>query len=503
MTASDKIITKLRERRQIEAELRRMATAFSEPEFRRRAEEIASWGSQVIPAIIGCLDQADERLLRAMGTVATFLDHEEVAAALNHAARQRQRTGQGRMSALTILSRYLGEPVDDRLLSGLVDEEAMALSSLEQVVVDAETRPSVLVEFVQQLDQQEPDTVLAIIRALRIQGDTRAVEPLRMIGQDVRDEIAVNALQALGGLRLPQAASALQTLTPTCAPPLRPVAERLLRKLRFAGVSVQALPAPRSEWRALISPVDGLGRQSLWFVLEAEGGNYARFLNILLSDQAGAVEAVGHDQIPTLVLPPHGRPGTVHDIELPGKGGIMLMLEATFDLGRRLLADALAQNRETQIPLAAMLRLLSPWLWGVSVPDALPAAVLPEIGGGDSTLLSQSERLLAHPAFATWHAHSEAMLQMASEAGGLPGPAMEAWVRRLAGELFVGPVVAQVFGQRLNTMSEWLLLAGEDTLSRVARAAARTLLTTRPEQHPFVLALVRRDLHLAMRLQDS
>ena len=51
--SQNKIITKLRERRQIEAELHRMLAANSEPEFRRQAREIASLGSQVIPAIVG------------------------------------------------------------------------------------------------------------------------------------------------------------------------------------------------------------------------------------------------------------------------------------------------------------------------------------------------------------------------------------------------------------------------------------------------------------------
>ena len=85
MPASQKIITKLRERRQIEAGLREMFDVNSELEFRQRAQEIASLGSQVIPTLIGNLDRADARLLAAMGAVASHLDHEEVIMAMRHA----------------------------------------------------------------------------------------------------------------------------------------------------------------------------------------------------------------------------------------------------------------------------------------------------------------------------------------------------------------------------------------------------------------------------------
>ena len=126
----------------------------------------------------------------------------------------------------------------------------------------------------------------------------------------------------------------------------------MLRKLRFVGVEVIALPAPDPDWRALVSPVDGLGQQSVWFIQEAGGTAQARFLNVLLSDRAGAVEAAGHGQVPMLSLPPRRPAGHVHDIALPDGSGAMLMLEMAFDPGRRLVLEALAANRETQIPVA-------------------------------------------------------------------------------------------------------------------------------------------------------
>jgi hypothetical protein len=517
MPASQKkIITKLRERRQIEAGLRQLLAANSEQELRRQAQAIAAQaGTQIIPTIVSNLDRADSRMLAALGFVATFLDREEVTAALRQAILQPQVTDRGRIGAMTILERFLGEPPDDDLLANLSDPQEIATSSLEEMLLQAEGNPAVLIEYVQGLDRQEPDVVLAVVRALRDRepttglGRERTVEPLRMMAQDVREEIAAEALQALGSIRLSGAARALQTLIPISAPALRPRAERLLRKLQFAGVAVAPLPPP-PEWRALASAVDGWGQQHVWFIEADQRTAQARFLSVLLSDRAGAVEAVGHAQVPVLMLPPQQPLGHLHDAVLPDGSGALLMLEASFDLGRRLVLEALAHNRRTQIPVAGPLRLLSPWLWQYGGADTLPPRPLAEeVGSGDSRQeLSLQDRaltssLLEHPAFTTWIASGflpQGAVQRAAE-GALRHPSwdLEVWVSRLAGELFAEPEVTQVFNRRLASMSEWLLLAGDETAARLARVAAREILEESPQDQPFVQALIRRDLALVLR----
>jgi hypothetical protein len=502
MPASQKkIITKLRERRQIEADLEGLLRAGSETEMNQQAQKIAALGSQVIPTIVSKLDRADSRMLAALGVVAAFLDRAKVAAALRQVVLQPQYTDRGRIAAMTILERFLGEPPDDDLLASLSDPEGVAISSLEEVLEKAQHNPAVLIEHVQGLDRQEPDVVLAVVRTLHDMGtspDLRrawAVEPLRMMAQDVREEIAAEALRSLGAIRLPEAARALQTLIPVVDPALRPGAERLLRKVQFAGVRVEELPSPPQAWRALVSAVDGRGQQHIWFIEGDQQTDQARFLSILLNDRAGAVEAVGHAQVPLLMLPPQRPLGHLHDVALPDGSGAMLMMEATFDLGRRLVLEALVHNRETQIPVAGPLRLLSPWLWGFSGTDSLPQRVLPE----DPELLQpgvSTGSLLQHPAFATWTVGSEVILRAVEEILRHPGRDLEVWVRRLAGELFSEYNVARVFELRLVAMSEWFLLAGDQDASRLAWNAAREFWDENPEEQPFVQALVRRDLVL-------
>ena len=505
MSASQtRIITKLLERRQIEADLRDMMAASSELEFRRQAQRIASAGPQVLPTIVSNLDRADARMLTAMGVVTTYLESREAVSALRQAVLRPELSDQGRIGAMTILERFLGQPPDDELLDSLNDPEGVAVSSLEDLLSDAAKNPSVLVEYVQGMDRQEPDVVLAVVDALRHKGNPSApaaerlsvIEPLRLMAQDVREEIAAAALAALGTIRLPQAARALQTLIPTMSTELHPEAERLLRKLRFSGVSIEPLPPPDPAWRALVGPPSALGQQSIWFIVGQMGRADVRFLNILLHDRAGAVEAVGHARVLSTMLPPERPLGHLHDVALPDGSGSLLMLEASFDLGRRLLLEALAENRRTQIPVAGPLRLLSTWLWGVGGTDALPSRNLPDPGDGER-LAAKSDQLLEHPAFAGWSLRSEAIVRAAEEFSRHPGWESEVRIRQLAGELFSTPEIAQVFSRRLTAMSEWLLLAGDEPAAKLALAAAQGIADT-PVQQPLVLALVRRDLELML-----
>jgi hypothetical protein len=221
-----------------------------------------------------------------------------------------------------------------------------------------------------------------------------------------------------------------------------------------------------------------------------------------MSDQFGAVEAVGHTQVPLLVLPPQQALGHVHDVALPDGSGAVLMLEGSFDLGRRLLLEALERNRETQIPVASPLRLLSPWLWSYSGSDSLPPRVVPEESRPPIEIDTQVGSLLGHPAFAAWLAGRtlpQGMIyRAAQEALQHPNWDLDVWVGRLGRELFAELAVAEMFSGRLEAMSEWLVLAGYGDAARQAHAAARSLMEGKPQEQPFLLELVRRDLELAL-----
>ncbi|MBN1660985.1 MAG: hypothetical protein JXA93_21490 [Anaerolineae bacterium] len=492
-----KIITKLLERRQIEAEFQRLLEATSAAEFRRRAGEIAAHGTQLLPVIVANLDRADAGLLNAMGEVVALLDSQEAIVALREAVLHKPLTDRARLAAIEILERWLGWPVDDELLDRVQDPQGVVLAALHRALGQGKHDAAVLVDYIEGLDRQEPDVVLSAVAALRrladADGAEMVIELLRMMALDVREEIGAAATEALGTLRTPASAWALQTLIPTAPLSLRSRTERLLRKLCFSGVEVEPLTEPEPGWRALVSPPSASGQQNVWFILEGQDTGHARFLNVLLHDRAGAVEAAAHEWVPMMMLLPARPAGYVHDVAFPDGSGSVLLVEACFDVGRRLVLDALEANRETQIPLAGTLRLRSPWLWGVSGGRTLPDRQWPQepVAGGDTT------RLLAHPALAGWAIGSHTLLDISSNPLGRKEWKMEVYEQRVIDQIAADGMMSDVLATRLRALGEWLLLAHDEPTAALALAAANGLAAA-PREEPFLRALVRRDLAMAM-----
>jgi hypothetical protein len=77
------------------------------------------------------------------------------------------------------------------------------------------------------------------------------------------------------------------------------------------------------------------------------------------------------------------------------------------------------------------------------------------------------------------------------------------WVRRIASELFSSPALVQILSQRMTRISEWLLLAGDEPRSRLALVTAQAMLSREASELPFVRALVRRDLDVALESLKS
>jgi hypothetical protein len=130
--------------------------------------------------------------------------------------------------------------------------------------------------------------------------------------------------------------------------------------------------------------------------------------------------------------------------------------------------------------------------------------VLPELSAEDDALVSHLDHLLEHPAFVTWSARSEATYRAAEEILRHPGWKLDMWVKRLTSELFAEPLMAQMLNNRLMAMSEWLLLADDESRAKQTLLAAKAILEGPLQDQPLLQAVVRRDLEQALAgLQDS
>jgi hypothetical protein len=116
-------------------------------------------------------------------------------------------------------------------------------------------------------------------------------------------------------------------------------------------------------------------------------------------------------------------------------------------------------------------------------------------------LLAETSRLLYHPAFKGWYAYGERVIQHAAVLlRRMPlatSAQSSADVTRLTEDYFDETTVERLRA-RLVGMSEWLWLGGETRMSELAIAAADTLSTTPPQEHPLARSMVELGLQVIL-----
>ncbi len=501
-TRGSKVIETVRHRHQIEAEIFGMLEVASDSEFEERAGRIAGAGRDVIPVILRNLDTPNRRMLGALGRISTYLDSHEISLALRNVAGSQRRSDRERVGALLILERFLDEDVEDELFEGLANPEEVAIQSFAEMLDEAEHTRLVLLDYLKAIDEQPVSVVLSILEALeRTQGE-RMVEPLRLLAQDSRATVAKQALQALGRIRTPESGRALQCLANGMPEgSVRALAERSLRKLRLCGVDILPLPQADADWRCLISPTDGEGNQSVWFMHTAPGQAICCFLHVLLNDSRGVVDAIGDDQAQARVFPGNRRKGSLHVFALSDAPVDSIVMEADFDYGRELVRRALPLNAATHEPLPVAYRLCSDYLWGYDVSGIGDRRCLPRLTKeAAAELLPYTGSLLDHVAFATWysadkHVYRQAMRSLCRRRNaGRRNSA--AWLQEVMAGCFDNRARARWVLQ-LEKMSEWLMLLGDEWTAEMAMAASMTLLDGEAASHPFLARLMERGVSRA------
>ena len=491
---SSKIITTFQNRLEIDAAVRSLGETTGDWELRQRAVEIAQrYGDKVLPALLAALDTTNPQLRGGLGHLAKRLDKAAAVSALSAAAHNRSLPDQARLTAITILERFLEVTPDDAMYSGMAAPEQLALRSLQEVLADAQSDRMVLVEYFRQLGQEPPDVQMTMVRTARLLEGADGVDLLSMFAQEPAQPVALEALQTLGMIADPAAAVALQGILPSLPPELRRQAERSLQKLRLRGVPVQPLQAAPAEARCLASAVSGEGYQMLWFFLPPTGAADGDVLEVLISQQQGVVAAAGRRGVEAEALPERQTPGTL----LQGSADQPLLLEAGFDYGRRRLLAVLPRTWVADQPTPLPYRLLGPqlWRWTQPEPADVPAA-LPEAAREDTV------KLMQHPAMGSWFLQSRAIYARAERVlTSAEAPSREAFTQLIADTLQEaldsGDLAPAAVKANLATMVEWFALAGDAAHAGLALAAAETV-EEDAASHPLLLLMSELGLRLAM-----
>jgi hypothetical protein len=502
MSSTSKVLTGLMERRAVEAAFAALADAVTPDDVAEQADVIATHGIAAIPVLLARLDTDDPALRGGLAQVALRLERETTVAALRGVARSHDRSDRARLSALTILDRYLHEPIEDSLLAGIQDPDAVAIRSLNELIAAMEQDETAILEYVAQLAQQPPEVPGMILDAIaRISLHPHLVTLLRMFAQGERELHARAAIEQLGRLRLPEALSALDTLAVTLPPALSSLAERGGRKLRMSGVRQSASlgRAQDREWRALLSPVDGGGMQICWFVRRPIERDMAVLLTIITSDTDGIVACFGSHTVPIDRLPPAQPIGRLYVFSQGDDAPAIQMLESSFDHARCAVRAAQERHWATGTLPPLEYRYFSPLLWDAGpLPEAEP---LPEPGVFSP---EQTAALLDHPLFTGWFWRDEAMFEAARRNGAAVSTSRRArQISALAAAHF-GPESIASYQRRLETMARWLACAGQPDSAAMAMRSAQHLASCAPAESPFVRRLIGIGLDVAaVSLQTS
>ena len=412
MSGNSKVLTGLMERRALEAAFAALAGATSVEEVARHADAIAGYGSAALPVLLARLDTDDPALRGGLAQVARRLDREAVVAALREVARAHNRSDRTRLSALTILDRYLDEPIDDSLMAGLQDSDSVALRSLNELIAAMTEDETAVIEYLVQLATQPPEVLGIILDAVpRLPSHPYLVTLLRMIAQGESPSEARTAIEQLGRLRMPEALSALDALTMTLPPAFSALAERSARKLRMSGVRGAEPQVDReaATWRTLISPVDGAGVQVVWFIRRAAEQDAGTLLTVITRDPEGIAACFGSDKVSVEHLPPDQPLGSIYTFsqdEACRRTSCCWNLDSTLAATWCRLRWSGIGPAETLPPLEY--RYFNPLLWDA---EPLGAAVATPAAGNYSP--AQMAGLLDHPVFAGWFWRDDAMFDAA------------------------------------------------------------------------------------------
>jgi len=487
------------ERRALEAEFDALAQAQSAAERAHRAQRIADRGSAGLPVFLARLDTDDPHVRGGLGLVAQRLDRDTVVPALKAAIRSRERTDRTRVTALTLLNRYLDEPVSDDLLAAIRDPGSMALQSLRELIGAMEATPAALVEYLDQLAQQPPEVPGMLMQALpQLMPNLHLIALLRMFAQSENARLAQQAVELLGRTRTPEALLALTSLTAALPPDRAALADRGQRKLRMSGV--QAVPdVPASRWRAFLSPVDGTGAQVLWFVCQQGDAASVMAMTVVAGDPAGIVAAFGGADVTASDVPPAVPVGEILSVPQPGERRPLMLLSVPLDAGSEAAQNAAQLNWRSGGPPPLLFRFLNDMIWQYGAVEAVPVVPVPVPAVAE--LENRPDRLTAalldHPAFAGWFWQVPALYDAAAKLGLKHTlSARSAAMAQLAGEAFGAADVAS-YARRLLANANWLRLAGQDRAAALAQAAAAQLQAAPPVESPFVRRLIGIGLDIA------
>ncbi len=504
---TDKIINTFQQRRQLEQAVADLAQTNNEVELAQAARTIAHGFPHdlILPLLVKHLDTPNGQIRGGLGHLAALLPAEEVLPALRSVAANRRLAPQARLTAASIAQRYLGTELPGALLSDLTDTQEIAFQSLREALDEAQRNRHVLLEYVTQMAEHGEEIASMVMGLLDRVAPAERIDLLRLIAQDSRPRVAQEALGRLEGLvSEPGALRALHTLQFVLTDALKQQAERALRKARFGGKPYQ--PPATDQWRALLSPADPNGGQSVWLLRRLQSNEERGvLLGFAWNELLGVTHFFGAETLDKTLLPPQQTIGQLVTVTMDS-GHTATMLEAPFDYGRWLLQRALTHTPVAQETAEARseYKLYNDWLWQFAAPqvedwlrDLWNLAAAPE-KLDSATLTRYTAALFQHPVMATWQLRNWALFPVAYQNHLPMQEVVTALLTQIAQSTDSGPLTAAL-AAGLRAQAGWLHIAKQAELAHYAHQLAQQLPQLPINENPVLTHLLTSALTQARR----
>ena len=481
-------------------------------------------GTPVVAAASRRLNSAQpDHLLRIGDLLARFPSRQRVAQALARAAHDPRAAGERRLGAFMLLAGlHLEGQVDDEAIYEIPEAgETLAetLVSLAGECVGRVEHASDYGGFFRFILSQPPDVLYGAVGALvgreGSDGGERARAALRLLAMHPHPELAEAAIEGLALDDSPRAAHDLSVLARNLPPDLARLAERHLRKRMLSGLTPRSLPRRATSGRALLSAIDGAGRQVLWVrwpnnAVSREGDGEATLL-IVLSDTVGIATASAARQALSARFPPEtrGAPTVWRPIDSSSALVTSTFVEAGLDYALRLLSEAARANWVSGTPIPIEYALMMSSLWSAGGLDAgqSTGSSADDLEEGSPPPVESESDLLSNPMLEGWYIDSHGVRAVARDVRAMGSTANalthDNWrillpaLIRLAHDEF-GPELRALYARRLRLMSEWFRMGGQGEEAEMAASAARTMVQSPPEANLLVLRLLQRGVLMAL-----
>jgi hypothetical protein len=361
------------------------------------------------------------------------------------------------------------------------------------------------------------DQATAGIRALAIQGGDAVVPLLQHLATTAPSSLAVAAVDALGDVRSPVAADALEQITRDASDrALQKGARRSLYRLSSQGIHATAESSPVTAtigsrdatlYRAVASAYDGTGTRGLWMAAERPLGDiYAFYLAI--NDVDGIVDFSYRDTT--------RKRFAEDEVAMRGRDP-MAWVELPLDYARQLVHEAATNTEQSARLVPDAFRQWERLIGGPA--ENLEPLVYKTISAFEvrvhPTLESETPRLFDQTEVEPWFFRPERLTRWVRELSEPPSARAllmaenedqrrERIVREAVKELLPSRV-RHGLRRRLEETAYIFLHTDRQLEARRAVAAAVTIEDERPLQppHPFLRALVERSFRIALLVERT